>query len=44
MKNRKWLTLTAIIWMAAIFFVTQLPYFTGKNIAEIIEKVVVAEH
>jgi VanZ family protein len=44
MKSRKWWILAVIIWMAAIFFVTQLPYFTGKNTEEVIQKVVVTEH
>lgn len=43
MKNQKWWAFAAINWMIAIFFVTQLPYFTGEKTSEVIEKVVVAE-
>ena len=43
MIKRKWWCLAAIAWMAAIFIVTQLPYFTGKNTGQVIQKVVVAE-
>jgi VanZ family protein len=35
--------LAAISWMVAIFVVAQLPYFTGKNTSEVIQKVVVVE-
>jgi VanZ family protein len=44
MNHRKWWTLATISWMIAIFFVTQLPYFTGENTSKVIQKVVVAEH
>lgn len=43
MSKRKWWPTIAIVWMAAIFIVTQLPYFTGKNTSEVIQKVVVTE-
>ncbi|MFJ7724602.1 VanZ family protein [Neobacillus sp. NPDC097160] len=44
MGNRKWWIIPAILWMAAIFCFTQLPYFTGKNTSDAIQKVVVTEH
>ncbi|MDQ0974616.1 VanZ family protein [Neobacillus niacini] len=43
MNHRKWWAIAAIIWMTAIFFFTQLPYFTGEKTSEVIQKVVVAE-
>ncbi|MFJ5759260.1 VanZ family protein [Neobacillus sp. NPDC093182] len=43
MRKRKWWILTAIAWMIAIFFFTQLPYFTGQNTGQVIQKVVVTE-
>lgn len=43
MIKRKWWIGAAIVWMTAIFFVTQLPYFTGQNTAQVIQKVVVKE-
>ena len=44
MTKRKWWILAALTWMVLIFFFTQLPYFTGKNTSEAIQKVVVTEH
>ena len=44
MGKRKWWILAALAWMVLIFFFTQLPYFTGKNTSEAIQKVVVTEH
>jgi VanZ family protein len=43
MSKRKWWSAAALTWMVAIFIVTQLPYFTGKNTADVIQKVVVTE-
>ncbi|MFS0774827.1 VanZ family protein [Neobacillus sp. 3P2-tot-E-2] len=43
MRTRKWWVLAAIAWMIAIFFFTQLPYFTGHNTGKVIHKVVVTE-
>ena len=44
MGKRKWWILAALAWVVLIFFFTQLPYFTGKNTSEAIQKVVVTEH
>ncbi|WP_197032443.1 VanZ family protein [Bacillus sp. UNC41MFS5] len=44
MNKRKWWTLALIVWMVSIFCFTQLPYFTGKNTSDAIQKVVVTEH
>ncbi|MEH7276104.1 VanZ family protein [Neobacillus vireti] len=43
MSKRKWWLVAALVWMVSIFIVTQLPYFTGKNTAHVIQKVVVTE-
>ncbi|WP_419955156.1 VanZ family protein [Neobacillus niacini] len=43
MRLRKYWVLAAITWMTAIFFFTQLPYFTGQNTGKVIHKVVVTE-
>lgn len=43
MSRRRWWILAAISWMALIFCVTQLPYFTGENTAEAIHKVAESE-
>jgi VanZ family protein len=43
MSKRKWWALAAIAWMASIFIVTQLPYFTGENTSKVIEKTVVVQ-
>lgn len=40
--NKRW-TVPAIVWLALIFTVTQLPYSTGKNTSEAIHKVVEKE-
>ena len=44
MNKKKWWTLALIVWMVSIFCFTQLPYFTGKNTSDAIQKVVVKEH
>ncbi|MDQ1144181.1 VanZ family protein [Bacillus sp. SORGH_AS 510] len=44
MGRRKWWIIAAIIWMTGIFCATQLPYFTGENTSQTIEKVVNTEH
>lgn len=36
--------MAAILWMAAIFCATQLPYFTAANSSKVIHKVVEKEH
>jgi VanZ family protein len=38
MGKRKWWLLAAIVWMASIFLLTQLPYFKGENTAKVIRK------
>ncbi|NWQ41107.1 VanZ family protein [Bacillus sp. EB106-08-02-XG196] len=43
MGKRKWWLLATIVWMASIFLVTQLPFFTGENTAKVIQKVNVIE-
>jgi VanZ family protein len=43
MSKRKWWMLASFVWMASIFLVTQLPYFTGENTAKVIQKGVVTE-
>jgi VanZ family protein len=43
MNKRTWWSVAVLTWMVSIFIVTQLPYFTGKNTADVIQKVVVAE-
>jgi VanZ family protein len=43
MMKRKWWMLAAIVWMASIFLVTQLPYFTGENTSKVIQKAAVTE-
>ncbi|MEH7492708.1 VanZ family protein [Neobacillus niacini] len=43
MIKRKWWVLAALVWMVAIFFFTQLPYFTGENTGKVVKKVVVTE-
>lgn len=43
MSRRKWWIAAAVLWMAGIFCVTQLPYFTGERTSEAIRKVVDVE-
>jgi hypothetical protein len=43
MDKKKWWILAAIAWMAVIFIITQLPYFTGQKTGQVIQKVVVTE-
>ena len=43
MGKRKWWLLATTVWMASIFLVTQLPYFTGENTAKVIQKAAVTE-
>ncbi|WP_144555434.1 VanZ family protein [Bacillus sp. X1(2014)] len=44
MNSRKGWLLAVILWMALIFFFTQLPYFTGEKTSKAIQHVVVKEH
>jgi VanZ family protein len=44
MKRRKWWILAAILWMAVIFMFTQVPYSTGKNTSDTLQKLLVTLH
>ncbi|PLS04277.1 VanZ family protein [Neobacillus cucumis] len=44
MKRRKWWVVAAILWMAVIFTFTQVPYSTGENTSDGIQKLLVFLH
>ena len=43
-KSKRFWVFALIIWMAVIFFFTQLPYFTGESTAGVIFKLFAFEH
>jgi len=44
MNRRKWWIAAAILWMAVIFMFTQVPYSTGKNTSDTLQKILVFLH
>lgn len=43
-KSKRFWVFALIIWMAVIFFFTQLPYFTGESTSKAIFKLFAMEH